>query len=738
VLIVALLTAPIVLAAAQSVTTTTPRLKPSPETRKVDQVDDYHGTKVPDPYRWLEDLDSPETAAWIEAQNEVTFDYLRQIPSRDAIRQRLTTLWNYERFGVPFEQGNRYFYTHNSGLQNQPVLYVAPALRAEGRVLLDPNALSPDGTVALSEVEVSEDGRLLAYALATAGSDWNEIHVRDVSTTRDLGDVIKWVKFSEISWTKDSKGFFYSRYDEPQDGNALQDANYFHKLYYHRLGTPQSADVLVYHRPDRKEWGFDGEVTDDGKYLVISVSEGTDRRNRVYYQELAAGEEPVKPDATTVPLLDAFDAQYSFVGNDGPVFYFFTDKDAPRGRVMAIDTSPRRPEPDRVDPTSPGAAPAAWTTVIAESEDTIEAVNLIGDSFVVTYLRDAAHRVGLFDRSGRPQREIELPGFGATSGFTGDRTSTETFYSFESFHHPATVYRYDLASGRSEIFRAPKVDFRPTDFLVEQVFYTSRDGTRVPMFLARRKDVTPNAETPTLLYGYGGFNIAVTPGFAVANLVWLEMGGVYAVANLRGGGEYGKAWHEAGTKLTKQNVFDDFIAAAEWLVANGRTSPQKLAISGRSNGGLLVGAAMTQRPDLFGAVLPGVGVLDMLRFHKFTIGWAWVSDYGSSDNPEEFQALYKYSPLHNLKPGTSYPPTLITTADHDDRVVPSHSFKFAAALQAAHKGDAPVLIRIETRAGHGAGKPTSKQIEEAADRLAFLVRNLGMRPALPSGGASTR
>jgi prolyl oligopeptidase len=686
------------------------RVKPYPKTQTVQQVDDYHGTKVHDPYRWLEDLDSAETAAWVAAQNEVTFDYLQQIPAREPIRDRLTALWNYERFGVPFSKGGRYFYTHNSGLQNQAALYVTHGLNGEPRLLLDPNTLSPDGTVALTSAEVSDDGALLAYALATAGSDWNEIRVRDVATGSDLDDRLKWVKFSVISWSMDNKGFFYGRYDEPKDGNLLQDANYFHKLYYHRVGTPQTEDVLVYHRPDQKEWGFAGQVSDDGRFLIISAWQGTDRRNRVFYQELAEGHSPVRGDATTVPLLADLDAQYIFVGNEGSVFWFFSDKAAPRGRLVAIDT--RNP------------ATQGWNTLIPEAEDTIEAVHRVGDRFIVNYLHDAANRIRTFELSGAPAGELALPGLGSAMGFSGDRRSTETFFSFESFNYPATIYRYDLTTRRADVFRAPRVAFSPAEYVVRQVFYRSKDGTRVPMFLAHRRDLAFEGPTPTLLSGYGGFNVAETPNFRVANLVWMELGGVYALANLRGGGEYGKVWHEAGMKLQKQNVFDDFIAAAEWLVSNGISTPGTLAISGASNGGLLVGAAMTQRPDLFGAALPAVGVLDMLRFHKFTIGWAWVSDYGSSEDADQFRALYAYSPLHALKTGTAYPPTLITTADHDDRVVPSHSFKFAAALQAAHTGAAPVLIRIETRAGHGAGKPTAKQIDEAADRLAFLVQAL--------------
>jgi prolyl oligopeptidase len=681
-----------------------------PKARRSDQVDDYHGAKVADPYRWLEDTDAAETHAWVEAENKVTFGYLDQIPYRPAIRERLTKLWNYERFFAPEKEGARYFYSHNNGLQNQNVLLVAESLDAEPRVLLDPNTLSADGTVALSSHAITDDGKLIAYGIAASGSDWNEWHVRDVDTGKDLPDVIKWVKFSGASWTKDDKGFFYSRYDEPKGGASLRDANYFHKLYYHRLGTPQAEDKLIYERPDNKELLFEGSVTDDGHYLIIQVSQGTSPRLRVYYQDLT------QPDAQVVRLLDDFDAAYNFIDNDGPVFWFRTDLDAPRGRVLAIDI--RHPERGN------------WKTVVAQGADKLESAGVVNDSFLLGYLKDARTEVRVYDLEGKFVRSVDLPGIGTAEGFGGKRTDKETFYAFTSFVSPSTVYRYDPVAGKSTIFRQPKVDFDPSRYETTQVFYNSKDGTRVPMFLTYKKGLKLDGQNPTLLYAYGGFDISLTPFFSVPNLVWLEMGGVYAQANLRGGGEYGEDWHLAGTKLHKQNVFDDFIAAAEWLIANKYTSSPKLAISGRSNGGLLVGAVETQRPDLFGATLPGVGVMDMLRFHKFTIGWAWTSDYGSSDNPDEFKALYAYSPLHNLKPGTKYPPTFIVTADHDDRVVPGHSFKFAATLQADQAGTAPVLIRIETKAGHGAGKPISKQIDEVGDELSFVARNLGMKVSL--------
>jgi prolyl oligopeptidase len=678
-----------------------------PETRKADVVDDYHGVKVADPYRWLEDDNSAETKAWVEAQNKVTFGYLAQIPARERIRQRLTELWDFERFGVPSRRGDRYVFWRNSGLQNQNVYYTMKSLREAPRELLDPNKFSADGTVALTSMAVSEDGKLLAYGTSASGSDWQEWRVRDIESGQDLPDVIRWVKFSSASWTKDGKGFFYSRYDEPRPGEALTGANYFHKLYFHRLGTPQSEDVLVFDRPDDKELNISGGVTDDGKYLIIYLSRGTYRENAVYYKDLA------KPDAPVVRLLDTFDASYSMVDNDGPIFWFVTNLNAPRQKLIAIDIR----QPER----------ANWKTLIPESMDLLTSVNAVGGRFIAHYLKDAHSQVKVFTLGGKLEKELELPGIGTALGFGGKRSDMETFYSFTSFTRPATIYRYDFASGQSAIFRQPALAFNPDDYETSQIFYSSKDGTRVPMFLVHKKGVKLDGNNPTYLFGYGGFNISMRPQFTVPNLVWMEMGGVYALANLRGGGEYGKEWHDAGRKLKKQNVFDDFIAAAEWLIANKYTRPERLAIGGGSNGGLLVGAAMTQRPDLFAATLPAVGVMDMLRFHKFTIGWAWVSDYGSAENPEEFKALYAYSPLHNLRPGTRYPATLVTTADHDDRVVPAHSFKFAAALQAAHDGPAPVLIRIETKAGHGAGKPVSKQIEEHADRWAFLVDNLGMK-----------
>jgi prolyl oligopeptidase len=678
-----------------------------PEARRCDQIDDYHGTEVADPYRWLEDPDSVETRDWIEAENKLTFGYLDSIPQRAAIRERLTKLWDFEKFTTPSVHGGRYFYSRNDGLQNQNVLYWAPSLDAVPQVLLDPNGLSQAGTVALSGTAFSDDGKLLAYGLASAGSDWQEWHVRDVTTGKDLDERIQWVKFSSASWTPDGKGFYYSRYDEPKPDEELTGQNYYQKLFWHTVGTDQSKDRLVYERPDEKEWGFQGQVTEDGKYLVITVTHGTERKNQLFYLDLTT------PAAEVVELIRGFNARYDFLGNDGPLFWIRTDLDAPRNRVIAIDVK----APDKAD----------WQEVIPEADDVLEGVGLVGEQFFASYLHDAHSRVRRFGLDGKSFGEVELPGIGAATGFGGRRDDKETFYAYTSFTTPTTIYRYDVEAGESMLFRRPQVAFDPDDFETKQVFYSSKDGTRVPMFLTHRKGLKLDGKNPTLLFAYGGFDISITPTFSVGRIAWLEMGGVLAVPNLRGGGEYGRSWHEAGMKEKKQNVFDDFISAAQWLIDKGYTSRAKLAISGRSNGGLLVGACLTQRPALYGAALPAVGVMDMLRFHKFTIGWAWASEYGSSDDPGQFQTLLAYSPLHNLKPGVSYPPTLITTADHDDRVVPAHSFKFAATLQAAQGGPDPVLIRIETSAGHGAGTPTSKTIEELADGYAFLVRALGMQ-----------
>jgi prolyl oligopeptidase len=679
-----------------------------PQTRKAEVVDDFFGTKVADPYRWLEDDNSPDTKAWVEAQNKVTSAYLEQIPERTQIRQRLTKLWNFERFGVPFKKGRRTFYSHNTGLQNQAVLFVTSDPAKEGRVLLDPNTLSKDGTVALSGTAITEDGRLLAYSVSTAGSDWQTWKVRDVASGKDLADEVRWSKFSGAAWKKDGSGFFYSRYDAPKEGGALTGVNKFQKIYFHRVGTAQVQDELIYERRDQPDWGFGAEVTEDGRWLVITQSEGTERRNRVFLKDLT------RPRAAVEAFLDAFDAQYSVVGNAGSTFFVLTDKAAPRSRLVAI-------------PFHAGGIILRELIPEAKGMDVLASVSLVGGRFVATWMRDAHSVVSFHTLDGRVQGELSLPTLGTVDGFYGKRTDAVTYYAFTSFAQPATIYRLDLKTGQSTVFRAPKVDFNPANYEVKQVFYPSKDGTKIPMFLIHKKGLRLDGQNPTLLYGYGGFDVSLTPAFSVYRLVWLEMGGVYAMANLRGGGEYGKAWHDAGRLEKKQNCFDDFIAAAEWLVANKYTSTPKLAINGASNGGLLVGACLTQRPDLFGAAVPEVGVLDMLRYHKFTIGWAWKSDYLVSDTKPGFEGLMQFSPLHTLKAGVKYPATLVTTGDHDDRVVPAHSHKFLATLQACQAGPAPVLTRIETNAGHGAGKPTDKVIAERSDVLAFLVKNLGMK-----------
>jgi prolyl oligopeptidase len=686
-----------------------------PTARTVDTVTDYFGTEVRDPYRWLEDTDSPETRAWIEAENCVTFAYLAAIPQRERIRERLRQLWDYERFGVPSRQGGVYVFTRNDGLQNQSVYFWQRSLDVQPQVLIDPNTLSSDGTVALTSWDVSDDGRYFGYGTAAAGSDWNDLHVREIATGRDLPDHLRWIKFSGLSWTHDNAGFFYSRYPEPA-ANALRAVVKDQKLYYHRLGTAQTEDRLVYERPDHPDWGIGGTVTEDGRYLILPVWLGTDTRNRLYYMDLGDARRP-QLGGEVVRLLDDFDASYAFVGNVGPVFYFRTDLDAPRGRVIAIDT--RHPER------------GAWREIVPQGQDVLQGAALIGGRLVGNYLRDAHSRLEVFDLEGRHLADIPLPGIGAVSALSGRADSPELFYGFTSFLYPTTIFRYDVATGEGAVWKAPHLDFDASRYVTEQVFYHSRDGTRVPMFLTYRKGLQRDSSNPVYLTAYGGFDISILPSFSVVNAVWLEMGGVLAIPNLRGGGEYGEAWHQAGMHEHKQNVFDDFIAAAEYLIREGYTRPAKLAIGGGSNGGLLIGAVENQRPDLFGATLPAVGVMDMLRFQKFTIGWAWVTEYGSSDSAGQFPYLYRYSPLQNIRPGTRYPPTLVTTADHDDRVVPGHSFKYTAALQAAQAGPGPILIRVETRAGHGGGMPVSKQIELNADRWAFLVRNLEMRVSTP-------
>jgi prolyl oligopeptidase len=706
-LLLGLLAPPVLLAAA------TRRLE-YPKTRKDDVVDDYFGTKVKDPYRWLEDDNSPETKAWVEAEDAVTYGWLGQVEGREAIRRRLTKLWDYERFGLPSKEGPWYVYTRNDGLQSQAVVYRARSLDAAPEVLLDPNTLSADGTVALAEdgTAFTDDGRYLAWAASSGGSDWREWRVREVATGKDLPDLVRWSKFSSAAWRKDDSGFYYSRYAEPKEGDLLTGVNKNQKVYFHRVGTAQAEDRLVFARPDEPDWGLEAVVTEDGRFLLVYQSEGTDPRNRIFVRDLAEANGEIGP------FLDAFDAQYEVVGNDGDVFYVRTDKDAPRYRLVAIDR--RQPAPDR------------WRELIPQDpgKGVLFSVRMIGDRFVAVWQVAAHHVLRIHARDGSVEREVALPGLGEVT-VEGKRRDREFSYSYTSFAYPTTIYRCDPATGRSHVFRQPRVAFDPDAYVTTQVFYPSKDGTRIPMFLVARKGLERNGAHPTVLYGYGGFNVSMTPRFSLSVVSWLEMGGVWAEANLRGGGEYGKEWHDAGRLKNKQNVFDDFIAAAQYLIGERYTSTPKLAIYGGSNGGLLVGAVLNQRPDLFGAAIAAVGVMDMLRFHLFTIGWAWKSDYGSAETKEGFETLIKYSPLQNIRSGTEYPAVLVTTADHDDRVVPAHSFKYAAALQAAQAGDAPILIRVETRAGHSAGTPTGKLIEEATDRWAFLLKTLGM--TLPAG-----
>ncbi|GMV29439.1 MAG: protease [Rhodanobacteraceae bacterium] len=679
-----------------------------PVTRKVGQVDTYHGVEIADPYRWLEDIDSDETAVWIKAQNEVTSDYLARIPGRDRIAARATEIWNFNRWGVPSREGRQWFWFKNDGLQNQSVLYVGDKPESEGRVLLDPNSLSTDGTIALKDTAFSADGKYMAYGLSSGGSDWEEWRVLDVAKGKPTEDVLKWVKFSEVDWSRDGKGFWYSRYDEPQGENALKAKNEFQKLYFHKLGTPQSEDTLVYERKDQPDYSFAADATEDGRYLLVFVGQGTERKNLVLYRDLKAKGK----NAAIKELIGDWKAEYDYIGNVGTKFYFRTDDDAPRGRVIAIDLA----KPARKN----------WKTIVEQSDDSLQSADLVGGQLVLNYLHDASSRLRRFGLDGKPKGEIALPGIGTVAAFEGRPSDKQAFYSFASYTTPMSIYRYDVAKGQSTLLHAPTMAFDPSLYETRQVFYTSKDGTRVPMFVVGRKDLVLDGNNPTILYGYGGFRIPQIPTFSPSIATWLDQGGVFAVANLRGGGEYGREWHEAGIKTRKQNVFDDFIAAAEYLIAEKYTSPQRLAIRGGSNGGLLVAAVELQRPELFAAAVPAVGVLDMLRFREFTIGKAWESDYGSVLNADEFTAIRAYSPLHNIKPGVAYPATLITTGDHDDRVFPAHSFKFAAAMQAANPKGKPHLIRIDVRAGHGQGKPTAKQIAETADVYAFILNAFGL------------
>lgn len=676
-----------------------------PATSKQPQTDNYHGTTVADPYRWLEDDNSPETKAWVEAQNKVTNAYLAAIPFRSRVQKRLEELWNYPKYGSPYKRGAYYYFSKNDGLQNQSIIYRQKGLDGQPEVFFDPNKLSADGTAALGGLAFSKKYKYVSYLVAQSGSDWQEAYIMDAATGKKLNDHLKWIKFSGMAW-KGDEGFYYSRYPEPKSQDLLKGKNEYHQVWYHQVGTPQSQDVLVYEDKEHPLRNCGAELTEDDRFLFIGISEGTSG-GEILYKDLH------DPSQKAFKLLiKGFDTEPSVIDNVGDKLLVKTNHQAPNYKVVLID--PKNPQPEN------------WKTIIAEKPEVLDGVGTAGGQLFASYLKDASTKVYQHNYDGSLVREIKLPGIGTAGGFGGEKADNEFFYSFTSFTSPSTIYRYNIKSGESTVFRKTEVKFNQDDYETKQVFFASKDGTKVPMFLSYKKGLQLNGKNPVLLYGYGGFNIPMTPGFSVSNLFFMEQGGIYVTVNLRGGSEYGEAWHKGGMLEKKQNVFDDFIGAAEHLIKEGYTSAGKIAIRGGSNGGLLVGACMAQRPDLFKVALPAVGVLDMLRYHKFTIGWAWAVEYGSADNADQFAYLYKYSPLHNLKDGTSYPATLITTADHDDRVVPAHSFKFAARLQEAHKGANPVLIRIESKAGHGAGKPTSKQIEEATDVWSFTMYNLGM------------
>ncbi|MDH7511721.1 MAG: prolyl oligopeptidase family serine peptidase [Clostridiales bacterium] len=673
-----------------------------PVTEKVDVVDDYFGTKVADPYRWLEDDKAENVKQWVEVQNRVTFGYLAKIPFRENIRQRLTEIYNYPRYSAPFRAGEYYFFYKNDGLQNQSVIYVQKGLDGEPRVFLDPNILSPDGTTRARLVGFSHDDRYTTYSRSEGGSDWQEIRVMEIATGQELEDRIQWVKFTGTAWH--GNGFYYSGFDKPEEGKELTAANEYQKIFYHKLGTPQSQDKLVYEDREHPRRYHSTQVSEDEKYIFLYISEGT-HGNEIYFKDLKAKK------AEWVPLQVGFEYNTNVVDNLEDKFVLLTDREAPKSKIVLAEAK--------------NPAPENWVTLVPEKSETVMSASLVGGKMFVSYLKDASTHVFQYDLSGNLEKEIELPALGSAFGFSGKKEDKILFYTFTSFTYPPTIYKYDIPSGRSEVFRKTEVKFNPEDFEAKQVFYASKDGTRIPMFIVHKKGLKLDGKRPTYLYGYGGFTSSLTPSFDVSKIILLENGGVYAMANLRGGGEYGEEWHKAGMLQNKQNVFDDFIAAAEYLIREKYTSPDKLAIAGGSNGGLLVGACMTQRPELFKVALPAVGVMDMLRFHKFTVGWGWVVEYGSSDNEEQFRYLYAYSPLHNIKEGVSYPATLVTTADHDDRVVPAHSFKFIATLQEKHRGKNPVLIRIDTKSGHGASSVT-KAIEQLTDTWAFTFQNLGM------------
>jgi prolyl oligopeptidase len=686
---------------------------PYPASKKGDVVDDYHGTPIADPYRWMEDLASTQTVAWIGAQNAITNAYLEKLPHREALRKRITELWDYPKVSLPFREAGRLFYRKNSGLQKQSVLYMRRSLSGPPRVVIDPNKVSPDGSTALFAFAPSPDGKLLVYSLSEGGADWQTLHVRDLTTMRDLGDNVRWVRFSGVEWTNDGKGFFYSRYPEPPKGKKLEAALTGHALYYHRIGTPQSQDKLIYQRKDLPTWVTYGDVSEDGRYLVIFLSRGADPRNRLYVKMLG---DPVEPniDAPVKPLVEDDDAEYWYFGNAGTTLFVRTDKDAPNRKVIAFDV--RDPGPEK------------WKTVVPESKNAIENMSMTGGRIAVQYLVDVKSEVKLFDLNGRETETIALPGVGSVFGLSGRFDTPELFYSYTSPLYPTTVFRYDRLAKKSTPFEAASPKFSAEGYETKQLWATSKDGTRIPYFVTARRGLPLDGTNPTLLYGYGGFSISLTPSYRPDVPAWLELGGVYVTASMRGGGEYGEAWHRAGMLEKKQNVFDDFIAVAEALVREGYTSPAHLAILGGSNGGLLVGAAMTQRPELFAVALPAVGVLDMLRYDKFTGGALWVSEYGAPGDTAAFRHLRAYSPLHNVRASVCYPATLVTTADHDDRVVPSHSYKYTAALQEAQGCDKPILLRVETMTSHGY-RPTDKRIAELADQWAFAVANTGMKVA---------
>ncbi|RAK02711.1 prolyl oligopeptidase [Larkinella arboricola] len=671
-----------------------------PQTRRTDQIDDYHGTKVADPYRWLEDDRSAETEAWVKAQNAVTFGYLEQIPYRKQLENRLEQIINYPRYSAPGRKGEWFYFYKNDGLQNQSVLYRQKGLDGKPDVVIDPNKLAADGTTRLTSFSLSKDGRYAAYALSKAGSDWQEIFVMDMQTLQTLPDKLEWVKFTGAAWQGD--GFYYSRYDKPAAGQELSSKNEFMKVYFHRKGTPQTQDQLIYEDKAHPLRYFFPQTTEDERFLILNISEGTDG-SEIWYKDAQSGDKEFKR------LFEGFKYNYSVIDNVGDALLVYHNNGAPNYKVS------------KVLPKT-----GAISDLIPEKPEKLDEAHTAGGKLFVNYLKDVTSRIYVYDLNGRLENEVKLPGLGTVSGFGGERDDKFVFYTFTSFTFPATIYRYDIATQKTTLFRAPEVTFRPDDYETKQVFFNSKDGTRVPMFLTYRKGLKLDGSNPTMLYGYGGFNISLTPGFSALLIPFLEQGGIYASMNLRGGSEYGETWHEQGMKLKKQNVFDDCIAAAEYLIAQKYTSPQKLALRGGSNGGLLVGAVINQRPDLFQVAIPQVGVMDMLRFHKFTVGWGWVSDYGSSDNPEEFKAIYQYSPIHNIRQGINYPATMITTADHDDRVVPAHSFKYAATLQEKYKGPNPVLIRIETNSGHGASN-TKKNIETMADIYAFMLWNMGVK-----------